>query len=69
MKIRTQLSLCDGLSGGQIACNKIGMIADTYIASEIDPHAIKITQKNYPNTIQVGDMTEWRSWDIDWSKV
>ena len=69
MKIRTQLSLCDGLSGGQIAGDKIGMIADTYIASEIDPHAIKITQKNYPNTIQVGDMTEWRSWDIDWSKV
>ena len=57
MKIRTQLSLCDGLSGGQIAGDKIGLRADTYIASEIDPHAIKITQKNYPDTVQVGDMT------------
>ena len=69
MKIRTQLSLCDGISGGQMAGDRIGLHADTYIASEIDPYAIKITQKNYPDTIQVGDMTEWRSWDIDWSQV
>jgi site-specific DNA-cytosine methylase len=69
MKIRTQLSLCDGISGGQMAGDRIGLHADTYIASEIDKYAISITQKNYPNTIQVGDMTEWRSWDIDWSQV
>ena len=69
MRIRTKLSLCDGLSGSQIAGERIGLIADTYIASEIDPHAIKITQKNYPNTIQVGDMNNWRDWDIDWHSV
>jgi site-specific DNA-cytosine methylase len=69
MRIRTKLSLCDGLSGSQIAGERIGLIADTYIASEIDPYAIKITQKNYPNTIQVGDMNNWRDWDIDWHSV
>jgi len=52
------LSLFDGMSCGQIALNKAGIKYDTYYASEIDKHAIKITQKNYPNTIQLGDITK-----------
>lgn len=50
------LSLCDGISCGQIALKKENFKVDKYFASEIDKNAIAITQKNFPNTIQIGDM-------------
>lgn len=56
--MKNVLSLFDGLSSGQIALNKLGIKYDNYFASEIDKHAINITQKNYPNTIQLGDVTK-----------
>ena len=52
------LSLFDGMSCGQIALNKVGVKYDNYFASEIDEKAIYITQKNYPNTKQLGSITE-----------
>lgn len=50
------LSLFDGMSCGQIALNRLGIKVKRYYASEIKKHAIKITQYNYPKTIQVGDI-------------
>ena len=55
------LSLFDGMSCGQIALNKVGIKYETYYSSEIDKDAIKVTQHNYPNTIQVGDVTKLSS--------
>tara|TARA_Y100000389_G_C17468070_1_gene527542 strand:- start:4777 stop:5724 length:948 start_codon:yes stop_codon:yes gene_type:complete len=52
------LSLFDGMSCGQIALNKAGVYYDNYYASEIDEHAISITKKNFPKTIQVGNVTD-----------
>jgi len=52
------LSLFDGMSCGQIALNKLGVKYDNYFASEIDKYAIQVTQKNYPNTKQIGDITK-----------
>ena len=52
------LSLFDGISCGQIALQKAGIKIEKYYASEIDKNAIKITNKNYPNTIQLGDITK-----------
>ena len=52
------LSLFDGMSCGQIALDQLGIEVDTYYASEIDKYAIEITQKNFPETIQVGDITK-----------
>ena len=52
------LSLFDGLSCGQIALNRVGIKYEKYYASEIDKHAIKVTQHNHPNTIQLGSITE-----------
>ena len=52
------LSLFDGMSCGQIALNKVGIEYENYFASEIDKHAIKVTQHNYPDTIQLGDLTK-----------
>lgn len=63
------LSLFDGMSCGQVALNKTGVEYDNYYASEIDKYAIKVTQDNFPNTTQLGDVTKWREWDIDWSSV
>jgi len=63
------LSLFDGMSCGQIALNRAGINYENYYASEIDKHAIKVTQSNYPNTIQLGDVTKWRDWNLDWSKI
>lgn len=50
------LSLFDGMSCGQIALNRLGIKYKNYFASEVDKWAIKITQKNFPNTIQIGDV-------------
>ena len=63
------LSLFDGMSCGQIALNRLKVDIETYYAAEIDKFAIEITQKNYPNTIQLGDVTKWQDWDIDWSSI
>jgi hypothetical protein len=52
------LSLFDGMSCGRIALERAGIKVDKYYASEIKPHAIKVTQHNYPNTIQLGDVTK-----------
>lgn len=48
----------DGMSCTQIALERLGIIPERYFACEIDKHAIHVTQKNYPNTIQLGDVTK-----------
>lgn len=58
------LSLFDGMSCGQIALNRVGIEYDNYFASEIDKHAIKVTQTNYPKTIQLGDVTKVKGSDL-----
>lgn len=63
------LSLFDGMSCGQIALERVGISVNKYYASELDAHAIKITQHNYPNTIQLDDVTKWKEWDIDWDSI
>ncbi|MDV9712365.1 DNA cytosine methyltransferase [Clostridioides difficile] len=52
------LSLFDGMSCGQIALKKIGLKVENYFASEIKEHAKKVTQYNYPNTIQLGNIRD-----------
>lgn len=52
------LSLFDGMSCGQIALNRAGINYEKYFASEIDEPAIKVTQHNYPETIQLGDVLQ-----------
>lgn len=52
------LSLFDGMSCGQIALERVGIKVNNYFASEIDKHAIKVTKTNYPNTKQLGSVTE-----------
>lgn len=63
-EIKTVLSLFDGMSCGQIALNRLGIIPDKYFASEIDKYAIQVTQKNFPKTIQLGDVNNWPFWEL-----
>ena len=52
------LSLFDGMSCGRIALDQLGIPVEKYYASEIDKHAIKVSQANYPDIIQIGDVTK-----------
>lgn len=63
------LSLFDGISCGRIALERADVKVDRYYSSEIDKYAIQVTQINYPDTIQLGDITRWKEWDIDWGSV
>ena len=56
MKGLRVLSLFDGISCGQLAFQRAGIPVDTYYASEICDYSIKITKKNFPNTIEIGDV-------------
>jgi len=58
------LSLFDGISCGQIALNKANISYDNYYASEIDKYAMEVTKKNYPNTIQLGDILNLKGSDL-----
>jgi hypothetical protein len=52
------LSLFDGISCGQLALRRAGIDFDNYYACEIKEKAMKVTQYNFPNTIQLGDVTK-----------
>ena len=52
------LSLFDGMSCGQLALERAGIQVENYFAAEIDKYAIKVTQANFPDTVQLGDVTK-----------
>lgn len=52
------LSLCDGMSCGQLALKKLGIPIEAYYAAEIKDVAIKVTLDNFPNTIEIGDVNQ-----------
>lgn len=61
------LSMYDGMSCGHIALDKLGARVAAYWATEIDKYAIKTTQTNYPDTVQLGDTFQvredgWEPW-------
>ena len=63
------LSLFDGISCGHIALDRAGIPVDRYVAYEIEKSAIKITQANYPQTEQGGDVfkadfTQYKGFDL-----
>ncbi len=56
--MKNVVSLFDGISCLQIALERAGIPYENYYASEIDEPCITITQKNYPSTIQVGNICD-----------
>jgi DNA-cytosine methyltransferase len=63
------LSLFDGISCGRLALEKLNIKPEKYYSSEIDKYAIKISESNYDDIIRLGDVKNWQSWDIDFSKI
>ena len=63
------VSLFDGMSTAQKALENVGIKVNKYYSSEIKPYAIELTQHHFPDTIQVGCVTKWKDWDIDWKSI
>ena len=63
------LSLFDGISACRLALERAGHKVENYYTAEIDKYAQQISKKNYPDAIQLGDVTGWHFWDIDWSSI
>lgn len=68
MKKINVLSLFDGMSCGQLAISQLGFEYN-YYASEIDKHAMQVTQSNFPNTVQLGSVEHWQLWDLDFASI
>ena len=69
MKEQVVLSLFNGMNTLRQAMENVGIPVKKYYSSEIKPYAIKLTQHHFPDTIQLGDIKNWRDWDIDWSEI
>lgn len=63
------ISLFNGMNTGRQALENVGIKVNKYYSSEIKPYAIALTQHHFPDTIQVGDVTKWREWNIDWQSI
>lgn len=63
------LSLFNGMSCGMMALEKLNVKVDKYYSSEIDKYANQATQALFPDVIQLGDVTKWRDWDVDWCGI
>ncbi len=50
------LSCFDGISAGQLALTQLGITPEVYFASEIEKASIRVTQHNFPHTVQLGDI-------------
>jgi DNA-cytosine methyltransferase len=63
------MSLFGGMECGRIAVDVLGFEIDKYYSSEIDKYAVIVTQANWSDVIQLGDVTKWHEWDVDWSNI
>ena len=63
------LSLFNGFGGLALVLDMLGITPKNIYSSEIDKYANQAAQALYPDTIQMGDITKWRDWDIDFSKI
>lgn len=63
------LSLFNGMSIGKMAFDDMGIKVGKYYSAEIDKYAIQATTALFPDTIQLGSVTEWFNWDIDWANI
>lgn len=63
------LRLFDGISCGMVALERARIPVERYVAYEIEPNAIKISRKNYPQIEHCGDVTtadftQYRGFDL-----
>lgn len=63
------LSLFDGIACGRVALDRVGIKVDKYYASEIENFPIAVAKHNYPDIIELGDINNWKDWDIDFADI
>ena len=63
------VSLFNGMGTLRQAFENLGIKVNNYYSSEIKPYAIELQQHHFPDVIQVGDIRNWRDWNIDWSSI
>ncbi len=65
--MKTLMSLFDGSGAAIDQAIKLGI--EKLYSSEIDKHCVSFTDSKFPQCVQLGDVTNWREWDVDWSSV
>lgn len=63
------ISLFNGMGTLRQALNDLNIKVNKYYSSEIKPYAIELQQHHFKDVIQVGDIENWKTWDIDWSTI
>ena len=63
------VSLFNGMGTLRQALHDMNIKVNNYYSSEIKPYAIELQQHHFPDVIQVGDITNWKEWDIDWKTI
>lgn len=63
------VSLFNGMGTMRQALENLNIKVEKSYSSEIKPYAIELVQHHFSDTIQLGDINNWREWDIDWSKI
>jgi site-specific DNA-cytosine methylase len=63
------ISLFNGMGTLRQAFHDMGIEVENYYSSEIKPYAIELQQHDFPDVIQVGDINNWKEWDIDWKTI
>lgn len=65
----TVLSVFDGISCGHYVLSKLGVTNLIYYASEVNVVAESVSNNHFPDIVRLGDVTQWRTWLIDWSSI
>ena len=63
------ISLFNGMGTLRQAFEDMNIKVHKYYSSEIKPYAIELQQHHFPDVIQVGDINNWKQWDIDWETI
>jgi DNA-cytosine methyltransferase len=69
MKKKNVISLFNGMNTLRQALENLNIPVGNYYSSEIKPYAIELTQYHFSDTIQVGDINNWKEWNIDWKTI
>jgi site-specific DNA-cytosine methylase len=69
MKEINVVSLFNGMGTLRQAFCDINIKIDKYYSSEIKPYAIELQQHHFSDVIQVGNIKNWKEWDIDWKTI
>ena len=63
------ISTFGGMECCREALKRAGIPVGKFYSSEIDPDAMAVANMNHPDIIQLGDITKWQDWKVDFSNI